>query len=351
MVSTSSHFEQSPAQREIWIDYLKAIGIILVVYGHVARGVYNAAIPLDQQHFQLIDSVIYSFHMPLFFFASGLTLTHSLAKYGTAGFMIEKLKTLAYPYVVWSVIQCSISLLLSRFTNRRVDVVSLLSIPWHPQDQFWFLYALLLIMLVLAMLLNWLGLQRRYWLLAFFIAGFIFHESYAYSMVDAFVLSYGVYTVLGLCFADFQGRVMQHVRCLAPLLICVAIAAQYVFHVALQLRTDGDHGFTFPLALVCIFAIVAVCIRMERQPRWVWILQIGRLSMPIFLMHVLFGSGMRIFLDKFLHSQDPILHLVMGTIAGVVLPMVAYRVLLACKAGLLFALPQRSRQGAEIGRT
>ena len=59
-------------ERNVWVDYAKAIGIILVVYGHVARGVFNAGLPMDEARFVLVDSIIYSFHMPLFFFLSGL---------------------------------------------------------------------------------------------------------------------------------------------------------------------------------------------------------------------------------------------------------------------------------------
>lgn len=44
----------------------KGIGIILVVFGHVNRGLYSAGIQLPGSFYQLTDSVIYSFHMPLF---------------------------------------------------------------------------------------------------------------------------------------------------------------------------------------------------------------------------------------------------------------------------------------------
>jgi len=55
-------------QKNEWADFAKAIGIILVVYGHVARGVVNAGLPMDKYWFELVDSVIDPFHMPLFFF-------------------------------------------------------------------------------------------------------------------------------------------------------------------------------------------------------------------------------------------------------------------------------------------
>nr|WP_276330832.1 acyltransferase family protein [Serratia inhibens] len=58
--------------REAWVDYAKGIGIILVVFDHVNRGLYSANIHLSESFYQLTDSVIYSFHIPLFFFLSGL---------------------------------------------------------------------------------------------------------------------------------------------------------------------------------------------------------------------------------------------------------------------------------------
>ena len=51
-------------QRSEWIDYTKAFGIMLVVYAHVARGLYHAGIAIPRTFFEITDSVIYSFVMP-----------------------------------------------------------------------------------------------------------------------------------------------------------------------------------------------------------------------------------------------------------------------------------------------
>ena len=74
-------------QRNQWVDYAKAIGIILVVYGHVARGLIAAGLPMNQTWYTLVDSIIYSFHMPLFFFLSGLFFYDSLTKRGRIGLL------------------------------------------------------------------------------------------------------------------------------------------------------------------------------------------------------------------------------------------------------------------------
>ncbi|MBC7755034.1 MAG: acyltransferase family protein [Bdellovibrio sp.] len=71
-ISTTNALKTTTNLRTLWVDYAKALGIMLVVYGHVTRGLYNAQIPMNENLFKLIDSIIYSFHMPLFFFLSGL---------------------------------------------------------------------------------------------------------------------------------------------------------------------------------------------------------------------------------------------------------------------------------------
>lgn len=69
-------------ERAIWVDYAKAIGIILVVYGHVIRGIYNSDIPLDIGFYETSNNIVYSFHMPLFFFLAGIYFFKSLSEKG-----------------------------------------------------------------------------------------------------------------------------------------------------------------------------------------------------------------------------------------------------------------------------
>jgi len=85
--------------RDAWVNYAKAIGILLVVYRHVARGVYNAGNPMDAVLYERVDSITYSFHRPLLFFLSGLFFLHSLNRRGLAGLTANKIDTIVYPYL------------------------------------------------------------------------------------------------------------------------------------------------------------------------------------------------------------------------------------------------------------
>lgn len=70
-----------------WIDFAKGIAILLVVLGHVSF------LP------EPIHAGIYSFHMPLFFFLSGLLLFRKKEAFGP--FSLKKLRTLIGPYYVF----------------------------------------------------------------------------------------------------------------------------------------------------------------------------------------------------------------------------------------------------------
>jgi len=125
-----------------WVEYAKGIGIILVVYGHVARGVFNAGMIQNTELFKLVDSVIYSFHMPLFFFISGLFFVSSIRRRSAKGLFFSKVDTIVYPYLVWSLIQGLVKLLVGPITNFGMELDELSSFLWIPIDQFWFLYVL-----------------------------------------------------------------------------------------------------------------------------------------------------------------------------------------------------------------
>ena len=85
--------------RQIYLDYAKGIGIILVFLGHVleftncgSSGAYTR-------------SVIYSFHMPLFFIISGILLNDKVDdSFNLKEEVKKKIHRLLLPYFSWSLI-------------------------------------------------------------------------------------------------------------------------------------------------------------------------------------------------------------------------------------------------------
>lgn len=77
-------------KRENWVDIAKGIGIILVVMGH-------ACCP------KLPHGIIYSFHMPLFFFLSGLFISRQCEN-DFLTYLRKNFRSLMLPYFYFNLI-------------------------------------------------------------------------------------------------------------------------------------------------------------------------------------------------------------------------------------------------------
>ena len=77
----------SKKERLHWLDYSKTIGMYLVVLGHV------------KDNTLLLKGIIYSFHMPLFFFLSGFL--HKL-RIGGGKFCVSLVKQLVIPFFIFN---------------------------------------------------------------------------------------------------------------------------------------------------------------------------------------------------------------------------------------------------------
>lgn len=100
--------DNGPAHIE-WIDVAKGIGISLVVFAHDLTGlklVERSPLAACVYHF------VYAFHMSLFFFVAGFFVAHS-ARHGARAFVAGKLRAIAYPYFLWSLLEGAIQVVMS----------------------------------------------------------------------------------------------------------------------------------------------------------------------------------------------------------------------------------------------
>lgn len=140
-----------PQVRIAWADVARGIAIALVVFGHVWRGLEGANLIGNPGLFLMVDRAIYLFHMPLFFFLSGMFVR---APDGFNGFVrqtVRRSKLYLYPLLIWSWINVSVRLLAGDAANRAPpSLVDILLYPCPPKDIFWFLWALFLIQIAVA---------------------------------------------------------------------------------------------------------------------------------------------------------------------------------------------------------
>jgi fucose 4-O-acetylase-like acetyltransferase len=317
MASQNTPLSQSgvshDAERVNWLDYAKGIGIFWVVLGHTLRGLNDAVLP-PSPLLEAIDQWIYAFHMPLFFFISGL-LAERLAVKSLRQIIINRLQMIVYPYIIWSVLQ---EILRSITGSRTEPIADLWQIVYQPMMQFWFLYVLAIASLAYALL-------RKSHLppSGFFILSLLLYLAHCQS------INFGDWGVLymvrmnllyfGLGAAVNQTNWLVSLEKLSSLLLLSLTLGGFVL-IALAVML----GIAEKLEIVPILATVgigATCALARWLDRWGegWMNRIlrewGMLSLQIFVAHTIFSAIARTLLLKL--QAPPALHILLGTAVGI----------------------------------
>jgi len=100
------------SERVYWIDALRAIAIVFVVIGHTP-GV---------QGYGNIVKYLFSFHIPLFFFISGLLFNSNLVKVTFPQFLHKQVRALLIPYLIWGLLTYIPWLLITRHFSTYPDL-------------------------------------------------------------------------------------------------------------------------------------------------------------------------------------------------------------------------------------
>lgn len=324
--------------RTHWVDNAKAIGIILVVYGHVARGLVNSNIEAPTPYYQLLDQVIYSFHMPLFFFLSGLFFIQTLDKKSAGKLVLSKVDTILYPYVVWSLIQGGIEVMLSQHANGAVTWAEVLALWWQPRAQFWFLYALFFVF-AFASLVYWAFSTRRHMLMFGVSIGlYLFPPPITHYIIPNFIVGHLVFFCLGIVF-NTHFKITKFSSLTSLLLISAAFAiAQWLFHAVFEFQSIDRNPALLALTIVSILFVVTLATCLAKR-EFNFLAYIGASSMAIYLMHILAGSGTRVLLSKLLHIESFTVHLIAGCLAGILAPLIAVVVIRQLKIPFVFSAP------------
>lgn len=300
-----------------WVEYAKGIGIILVVYGHVARGVFNAGMIDNPSFFKLVDSVIYSFHMPLFFFISGLFFVSSIKNRGIIGLFTSKVNTIAYPYFVWSLMQGGIAYVANPITNFNTTLVDIYSIPWVPMDQFWFLYVLFLVFIMASIIYKLTSNVVIIFLISLVL--FVFNDVLASSWAIMNVTyQYMLYFCAGMLFFQYWGEWGNKFVWLCGL-VFLFIVSHWLYQI--DMVVISERYFKVVMAFIGI-ALIIVLSNCFLQMNVKVIKIIGSYSLGIYLLHVLLGSGFRVIMQKVFYFESSAFHLIFGTLVGTFLSII-----------------------------
>ena len=297
-----------------WVDCCKGICILLVVYGHIAGGVEQSKVFGRDSVFAVLRDWVYLFHIPAFFFLSGLFARRASDR-PFLPFLRGRARALAYPYVVWTVIFVAAQAAMARFVNTPVSISRALCFLWEPYGVgLWFLYALFLSSLY------FYGLRRvRLPTIASLLivtAMFVMSQrkvfGFWYILNESMV--FAVYFVIGGCFPQIATASIKWARWQLWLAALFLLA---IMTLSTALPTDSWGLLKLLRALLGVAGVVCVAMAMRGTALAASFAFLGTYSLEVYLAHPLWGTFARgIFLRLGVHA--PAVFVLGGVMLGVV---------------------------------
>lgn len=322
MTTTS---EASTNTRDLSMDVAKGVGIILVVIGHAWRGLNTAGMIADQGLYLLIDRLIYNFHMPLFFILSGMTFQSWALRRPVGEAAISRVTRLLWPLILWTYLFAAARLAAGDAANTQLDGWHNLAFwPLPPRDHFWFLWALFLQQLaVLALIRLVTGpLSATAW--ATLAAGVLLASSFIPFGLHEWTHGAATYAsafLAGLALGGIAWRPSGPVAFSIAALLFVGLQA-LSFYVPHALVTRQLLGIALSLLALGMIHVLCTNRRTGAVRLLAWL---GLCSLGIYLAHTIFSAGARAALARF--TQDVTLHMIAGTLAGIVGPLIIYAII------------------------
>ena len=314
----------SDPRREQWIDALRGFIMLLMVFGHVWAGLEKSRILTSHELFQRLYDYIYFFHMPTLFAISGMLFSGPPPGKGLWANQARRSVRFVYPLVLWSYLYFLTKYLVGDGVNNPVTFNDVLFGPFPPKDHFWFLWALLLIQIAAALLVV-SGLSNK---ILLFVLGLALPLALAYvpwigTAWTAPAMQNAPFFFLGMLLGRTPFKASASgARAVLGAVFFVAIPVYAVLVASLQTVL-----LVLPLQCLCILSLLMTARgaspRFTDHPITLALIKAGQASMTIYLLHVFFTSGARIFLIA-LNVNDLLTHLVVATSLGVLVPIVIH---------------------------
>lgn len=307
-----------------WINIAKGLGIILVVVGHFNPG--NAP-----QFWQTLNTFIYTFHMPLFFFISGYLYKHSEGNY--INNLKIKIQRLGIPFITIALVFFFVKFISGYFVTLDfpVNIHSIVKLLDNPMKSYvpllWFVHALIGIFLIYPIIRSIFNACAAFSITlttAIFIHGININTpffSHAIQNMPYFALGVVCMEIQTLKNIDFLESEWTFLS-----LFIVMIIFSLIFRDVgtFSVTTLCIKYFQGILGIVSVVSLSMALGKKYQATKVVAIEVIGICSMSIYLFHTLFESAIRILFTSQLSSlKTPFLMIaLLAVMSGLFLPMV-----------------------------
>ena len=324
--------------RLAWVDYLKGIAIVLVVYRHVLIGIQRsvataqaqgAHVPDVPAYLERANMIFFSFRMPLFFILSGIFISGSLAKRPLKQVIGIKFENLLYPYFIWVFLQVTLQIILGHNTNADRSLIDYTYILYQPRslDQFWYLPALFnttaIYLLVKTYLKPPVWVQFAIGLTLYFLSPYMQRISMISDWMEFYIFFTLGDAISKYFFRDSTQRLLANpwlLLAIAPIFFLTQV--YYLAHV-----TEPGKADFLAIALIGCLSMFILAFRMQSWNILRFLRVIGYHSLYIYVTHVFVAGLVRLALTKFLHVHNPFILLFTGIFLSIPIPIIFYNLL------------------------
>lgn len=337
-------------QRDLTLDIARGLAIIMIVLGHVLRGLVSAELVDSDEHwFVLTDQLLYSVHLGVFAFASGLFVARGVSRDGVGQYLRQRDVTFLWLFLLWTLIQGAVKLAAGSSVNSTSSIGDILNLS-HPQGQLWFLPWLIVVTTLAAISGIWRSRLRI--IIGVTLALVVSILGWGTDPGVAGVQGLGLWVFFAAGVALQAGPLVAVVSranagaaALASVIALGGLVALVATGAATSPTPSSGQSVT-PLGVAAglgattlgICGVIAVA-RLMALARMSWFAVVGRRTLEIFLGSITFASGSRIVLAR-LGVDSVLTQVVLGTLIGVVGPMLLAVVADRVGARWLFAAPR-----------
>ena len=288
---------------------MRGIAILLVIFGHAQRGIFQAAQPegLYWSHiYPALDYFIYVFHVPVFFATSGILLERQ-ARNSFRDFRSRETRIIGL-YLLWNFINAVPAFVFSDLINRNFGKSGWIVAfnPLQISGIMWFFVALGAGYLAHFLTTNSKSIRWLLIIVAILLLAFDrdFHG-----------VAYGTLWLL----VGAEAERLLHLEKLKPN-AWHAIAVLAIYLVATTVSYWLNVPYTAAI-VACAGALVFLVLLGELISVPFFISYLGKNTLALYVMHVIALGGTRILLMKFVGLSASMGLLVLLTIIGIVVPL------------------------------
>lgn len=306
--------------RETWIDSVKGLTIIMVVFHHVFSGI-KTSIGFSDLVVGIYD-LSSPIRMPLFFLVAGFFARKAI--HGPyVQFVNGKVIHFAYFYILWSGISIFTRASLSSFTNNDVLFSDFFTILWHPTFTLWFLYSLLLAFVLARLMRNLpviiqlcLALIAAVYVIHYIPSGELILVKRTLRLLPFFL--FGVYYSESIRAWVSRSHLKQTTILGAGFTLLAVIAFFY--------GSPDQAIYFFPMAALAIATVMCFIFFIRSSKIASGLSYVGERSLYIYLMHFLPAAGFRVVLLKLGVDVHPLLLALICTAASVASCILVYEI-------------------------